>query len=330
MMNDRFPTTGVSVPQNPIVRIQLPWIRSRGSIAKWFPAGPQFRVVFPCFKERLKSKQGLDDSSRGTNHTTGSMSISTARNNYAVSSAFDLEFEFLMLALAENSKNLSSLGLGLQQQQILRAISRFREWASSKLSSTTQIAVRSNQSAEMSSTLEISIITTLTSYNAKCIRSSTLEMESCTSWRLLKGALQDLIYRLQSQSNVYWITGEFGSGKSTLMKYFHNSSTNIGSALVAWTDTFHAKEELRFNITYSSFDKLPSLPQYKMIANETNLSPGDPETIWNSMASHLPQGEPQCRCKPRFSFTPTQEKIRVSHLLQLLRCFGMSTPNCTL
>ncbi|CZR66365.1 uncharacterized protein PAC_16266 [Phialocephala subalpina] len=147
------------------------------------------------------------------------------------------------------------------------------------------------------------------------IRSSTFGMES-TIWRSPKRA-RHIMYWLQSPYSIYRNAGKSGSGKTTFMKYLYNdSSTNIGSALVAWTETFYAKEELRFDITYSSSDKLPSLPRHKMIANETNLGPGDPETIWNSMASHLPQGEPLFRCTSRFSFTPTQKQSRESRFLQ--------------
>ncbi|KUJ17773.1 uncharacterized protein LY89DRAFT_61245 [Mollisia scopiformis] len=70
----------------------------------------------------------------------------------------------------------------------------------------------------------------------------------------------------------------------TGIKYpYNNSSAKVGPDYILPTNTFHAKEELQSNIFYSLFDTL----QWRWIENETNLSPGEPETIWNSKASHL-------------------------------------------
>jgi hypothetical protein len=79
-----------------------------------------------------------------------------------------------------------------------------------------------------------------------------------------------------------------GFGISTLTKHLYlNSFTKVGSASVARIDTFHAKEEFQFSVIYSSSNMSLSVPQCRLVANATDFDPGDPETIWNSTASHL-------------------------------------------
>lgn len=91
-----------------------------------------------------------------------------------------------------------------------------------------------------------------------------------------------------TQSCMKWIISDFGISDFPHTQPHLNSFEKVR---LSWarTTNFHAKEELYFNVKYSTFKDFTPMPRDKVNANVTNFDPRDPETIWNFTASHPPQ-----------------------------------------
>lgn len=95
-----------------------------------------------------------------------------------------------------------------------------------------------------------------------------------------------------AQSCMIWIISDFGISNFPHTHQSHLNSFDKVGLFGARTTNFHAKEELHFNVKYSSSNDFTPVPRYKVNANVTNFDSGDPETIWNFTASHPPQKTP--------------------------------------
>jgi len=122
-------------------------------------------------------------------------------------------------------------------------------------------------------------------------------------------------YWIQS-SKMVWTAGTFDPTKPTLTKFLHlNSFPLIGSASLAWTNTFHAKEDLSFNIVFTHANRL----RCERFGSGTNLISGELNTMRKSLASHLPHENPQYSRKTLLVFNSHHVKEYYTLFLSTLK-----------